>query len=198
MRRSIASLTVVVALLTLLAPTALAGGSGAAQYALNPGWDVFGQPLTMGKVILNSPDTTGKLGVTFVLSGATPNHTYIVGAHFFNGTGVTPLPSDVGSYTSDPGYFGAGWWVDGTVNITRQGTSADVIAYDFGYLTTDAYGNGSVHFNLFPTLGTYAAEFTVRIGPVCNVHYTNPDTAGCPVVFQSGTTFGYGLADFSL
>ena len=73
MRRTIASLTVIAALLTLLAPTALAGGAGAAQYPLYPGWDTFTQPLTMGKVVLNSPDTTGKLGVTFVLSGATPN-----------------------------------------------------------------------------------------------------------------------------
>ncbi len=185
-------------MLALLAPTALAGGSGAAQYPLYPGWDVTTQPLTSGKVILNSPDTTGKLGITFVLSGATPNHTYIVGAHFFNDTTNGATIPDSNGDTADPGYFGAGWWVDGTVNITRQNYNTDDIAYDFGYLTTDAYGNGAVHFNLFPNRNTYAAEFTVRIGPVCDVHSASPDYSGCAVVFQSGTSFGHGLADFSL
>ena len=154
----------------VLAPTVDAGSPGAHSVPLTPGFDIFTDPLTKGKVIWNVPDGQRRLNVTFILSGALPNHEYTVGAHFFNaGTDVN---------------FGHGKNLAGTAGVTRDGVTADVDGWDFGFLLTDSEGDGAAHFNLTPNSGTYHIQFTVRINgaPGC------PEVE-CAVVYRTGFTY---------
>jgi len=150
----------------MIALTVDAAHAGAHSVRLTPGWDIFTDPLTKGKVIWNVPNRHRRLNVTFILDGALPNHEYTVGAHFFNaGTAVN---------------FGDGKHVGGSTS-TRDGVTADVDAWDFGFLLTDSEGDGAAHFNLIPNSGTYSVQFTVRLGgsPGCL------ETA-CEVVYRTG------------
>ena len=120
----------------------------------------FDAPLNNGKVIWYVHDSTqseANLFVVFMLKGAEANHTYLAGIHFFNPTNPAVKP-DVSS-------FAGSYCAEGVV--TRDGVSAYSIGYDFGNLTTDASGNGSVQFNLSVPVGTYYAQFTFRYDPWC-------------------------------
>jgi virginiamycin B lyase len=145
------------------------GDQGAARSPLTPGWDIFSGPLTKGSVVWNVPDGQRRLNVTFILNGALPDHQYTVGAHFFQaGTDVD---------------FGAGKHIGGGT-ITRDGVTADVDGWDFGFLLTDSEGDGSAHFNLVPNSGTYHVQFTVRIGGAPGCFVTD-----CRVVYRTGYPF---------
>ena len=159
----------------LIAPTADAGNQGAAKSPLTPGWDIFSDPLTNGSVVWNVPDGQRRLNVTFILNGALPDHQYTVGAHFFQaGTNVD---------------FGAGKDIGGGT-ITRDGVTADVDGWDFGFLSTDSQGDGSAHVNLVPNSGTYHVQFTVRIGGAPGCFVTD-----CSVVYRTGYPFSVNTED---
>jgi hypothetical protein len=152
----------------VIEPTADASPASAAHSAaLTPGWDVFSDPLTKGKVVWNVPDRKRRLNVTFILDGALPSHEYTVGAHFFNaGTDAN---------------FGAGKHVGASAGDTRDGVTAAVDAWDFGVLVTDSGGDGAAHFRLIPNPGTYHVQFTVRIGGAPGCPETN-----CEVAYRTG------------
>ena len=178
MRTAAVGLGAFVLLLAMHTPPAVA--SEPTQYGLYHGWDRSSEPLTSGQVVVTTSPITGELDISYVLKGAEANHTYIVGAHFFND----------GTSDDATGYFGAGWYLDGWVMLSRQGHSAWILARDFGTLTTDAAGDGTAAFILFPHTGTYHLEFTVRIGPVCVL---GGDVSGCDAVFQTGSAYSIGL-----
>jgi hypothetical protein len=147
---------------------------------LSPGWDVFSEPLSNGKVQWTVLDN-GKLQVIFELIGASPNHRYIAGVHFFDPGGLGQMP--------------AVCQFDGTkIECDRGPISRDDItatglgAWDFGYLDTNEYGYGKAQYTLSPPPGTYYAQFTVRIGDQCNPSIGA--TGGCAVVYRTGTKIG--------
>jgi hypothetical protein len=161
------------------------GSTQTNESTLSPGWDNFNQPLSSGKVLWTILDN-GTLQVNFEVNGASPNHRYLAGAHFF-----------------DPGGFGK--WPEvchfGGTKIscdrgpqTREGVTATVIgAWDFGILETNKNGYGKAQFTLSPFAGTYYVQFTVRMGDQCNP--ATGQTSGCAVVYRTGTKFGQGLED---
>jgi hypothetical protein len=161
--------------------TFTANKTSAESTFLKPGWDDFNHPLTNGQVIWNQPES-GLFQVTYVLEGASPNHEYQVGIHLF--LNENPEWDDFGS---------EGWeddirWPDPPpiCRVEDDGVEYCGIlnAWEFGFLTTDEFGNGSVHFNLHPNLGAYEIQFNVR-GGYCDMGF--PD--GCGVVFESGGVY---------
>jgi len=156
--------------------------------ALSKGWDIFGEPLAYGEVAWAILDN-GTLQVSFELSGASPNHLYIVGAHFFDPDGSLNLP----------GVCQFAGWNLGCIRepLTREGSTATLLgAWDFGYLKTDDAGYGKVEFNLAPPQGVYYAQFTVRVGEVCEP--PGGITSGCGVVYRTGNKLGEGFEAISI
>jgi hypothetical protein len=165
-----------VSLVVLTAGLAVAG-SGAEMTFLKQGWDDFSHPLINGKVIWNQP-ASGKFQATYVLEGALPNHAYQVG--------ITLFPNDDNPIWDD---FGSEGWEDNDrirEEICRTEPGGVEIcsilnAWEFGFLITDAFGDGAVHFNLHPKPGRFDIQFHVRVG-TC----TMEDHTGCAVAFESG------------
>jgi hypothetical protein len=171
----ISAILFTVSLVVLTAGLAVAG-SGAEMTFLKQGWDDFSHPLLKGMVIWNQPPL-GMFQVTYILEGALPNHNYQVGIHLF--------PNDDNDYWDD---FGSEGWEDNERNrevVCRWEDNIEYCsplnAWEFGFLTTDAFGDGAVHFNLHPNPGAYEIQFNVRFG-TC----TMEDHTGCGVVFESG------------
>jgi|GEM_PF-1068095 len=156
--------------------------------ALSPGWDTFSEPLSNGKVLWAVFDNRN-LQVIFELNGASPNHKYIVGAHFFDPGGSSNL--------SGACQFG-GWKIGcGRGPLTREGkTVTGIGAWDFGYLETDGTGYGKAQFNLTPPPGIYYVQFTVRIGDKCDP--SGGITSGCAAVYRTGDKCGEGLEVISI
>ncbi|MFC2157548.1 tetratricopeptide repeat protein [Acidobacteriota bacterium] len=152
------------------------------EAALVPGWDIFNVPLQGGKVRWSTSDAGGGQLVfraTFELSGAQPNHSYTVGAHFFEPQGQR-LP--------DVNQFGGLKLGSGRGAITRVGQTATCIGcFDFGKLVTDGKGNGSASFKYTVPAAVYYLHFNVRVGE-CDPG--RGVTAGCGVVFWTGGKFG--------
>ncbi len=153
--------------------------SGAEMTFLKPGWDIFDNPLKKGKVIWNQPKS-GKFQVTYILEGALSNHIYQVGIHLF--------PNDDNDFWDD---FGSEGWEDNPRDreiVCRWDEDVEYCsplnAWEFGFLTTDEFGDGAAHFNLHPKPGVYNIQFNVRIG-TCG---RDPGD-GCGVVFESGGPF---------
>ena len=162
---------------SMIIPFEIKGENNTAHIAdLTSGWDIFGDPLSNGNVSWTALDD-GKLLISFELSGAQPNHKYIVGAHFFD-------PSDLSKFP-EVEQFG-GWRLPSYGIYTREGNSANTDGWDFGYLITDGNGDGKAQFVLAPSRGIYYVQFTVRIGPVC----IEGDTSGCGAVYRTGEKFG--------
>ena len=148
---------------------------------LTRGWDIFNEPLSHGEVdwrIIGNKT----FEVSFHLKGARPNHTYTVGAHFFN-------PNDLRENFAVNGFIGYTLGNKAT-NVAREGNSAYVFGYDFGRLATDSQGNGNANFigNIPP--GEYSLQFTVRIG---ECFPSKGITSGCGAVYRSGIRFAEKL-----
>lgn len=156
--------------------------------ALSPGWDIFSEPLSNGAVLWTVSDNRN-LQVNFELNGASPNHKYIVGAHFFDPGGSSNLPNVC--------QFG-GWKIGCDRGpLTREGKTATLIGcWDFGYLETDGTGYGKAQFNLTPPPGIYYVQFTVRIGDKCDP--SGGITSGCGAVYRTGDKCGEGLEVISI
>ena len=123
----------------------------------------------------------GKLEVIFRLNGASPNHRYIAGAHFYDPEGSTQLPAVC--------QFGGTKITCNREYQTREGATATIVgSWDFGYLETNGNGYGKSQFTLSPPADTYFAQFTLRIGDQCNP--ANGSTSGCAVVYRTGTKMG--------
>jgi len=173
MRRPLRLLLAVVSSASLVVLTAGFQTPGAKQIFLKQGFDDFSHTLSMGKVIWNQPQS-GLLQVTYVLEGARPYHTYQVGIHLY--------PNNDNEFWDD---FGSEGWEDNArtprAYSCREEQCTYLNAWEFGFLTTDGYGDGAAHFNLHPNIGTFRFQFTVRNG-TC----TWEDHSGCGVAFESG------------
>jgi len=148
---------------------------------LTKGWDIFNEPLSDGEVkwqIIGNKT----FEVSFQLKSARPNHTYTVGAHFFN-------PDNLRENFTVNGFIGYTLGNKAGM-VVREGNSAYVFSYDFGRLVTDSQGNGSARFigNIPP--GKYALQYTVRIG---ECFPSKGITSGCGAVFRSGKRFAENL-----
>ena len=161
-------------------------GATTGQAPLTPGWDIFNQPLSFGQVNWSvlSGRTTNNLEVVVHLSGAIPNHEFTVGVHLFN-------PSNPMARTNISGF--GGWPVGGEGVVGRDGKSAFVIAYDFGGLKTNASGDGFARFTLSVPPGTYALQYTLRIGAVNTCLTSRGITHGCACVYRTGNKLGEKL-----
>jgi hypothetical protein len=170
----------------VVACSSLVCGQGYAQThesTLSPGWDDLNEPLSSGKVLWTVLDN-GKLDVTFQLNGASPNHRYIAGVHFFDPGGFGQLPGVC--------KFGGTKISCDRGPLIREGITATVIgAWDFGVLETNGNGYGKAQFTLSPPEGTYHVQFTVRMGDQCNP--AAGQTSNCAVVFRTGTNMGEGF-----
>jgi len=175
----VAAAPVLVSFLVFFPPSAQAR-----EVALSPGWDIFSEPLAIGKVDWNVL-SNGTLKVTFELRGASPNHKYIVGTHFFD-------PGNAGKLRNVC-EFGGGWKVGCERSaLSREGVTATVIGgWDFGYVTTNVSGYGRAQFIMNPPPGTYYIQFTVRIGDQCNP--ATGQTGGCAAVYRTGNKMGQGF-----
>jgi hypothetical protein len=162
--------------------------AGAAQAPLIGGWDIFSAPLTKGKIIYNVHDNGSSeknVLVTCIITGSVPDHSFTVGAHFFDQNDLNSMPRGFGNW-----YVGEGC-------IYRPNATACTVAYDFGTITTDANGDGSAHFNLYAPPGTYGLQFTIRLGVGCGVPGPDgqPNYSGdvCSAVYQTGNSFANGF-----
>jgi hypothetical protein len=153
--------------------------NGANQVALFQGWDIQDWPLNKGKVIWNSPDSTGKLQLTYILNGAKPNLNVQVGLIVVAQAGTQKSTM----FTGDPFGINTGF----NPNVTREGQTISATTWDIGYIQTDEYGDGSVHFNIYPNPGEYNVQFFIRKG---NCLYLPGDRTGCSVTYESGGVFG--------
>ena len=156
--------------------------------ALSLGWDIFSDPLSNGEVLWTVFDNRN-LQVNFELNGASPNHKYIVGSHFFYPDGSSNLPSVC--------QFG-GWKIScDRILLNRDGKTATQIGcWDFGYLETNGTGYGKAQFNLTPPPGIYYVQFNVRIGDQCDP--SGGITSGCAVVYRTGNKYGEGFEVISI
>jgi len=141
-----------------------------------PGWDIFPQ-LTTGSVKYQQPGNSGLFKITYSLTGAEPNQTYVVGFDIFN------LP--------EPGVaaFGVARYTRG--NYTREGVNAtvDVFGITASPFTTDGAGNGTVSVTLdVQTLpaGAYPLQFWwSRLGEY-------------PIFYQTGQKYGIGFETITI
>lgn len=140
------------------------------------GWDIFDKQLdyNTSKVIWKHSRGSSRLVVIYILRGATPNRQYQVGVHIFDS-----CPKAFGQFPSL-----------GPCDLaTREGVTRIVAAIEFGVVTTDSNGNGSLILSVNRIeAGTYEMEFNVRAGVGCNLKGCGP----CDVVFQSPGPFGVG------
>jgi len=156
--------------------------------ALSLGWDIFSEPLSNGEVLWTVFDNRN-LQVNFELNGASPNHKYIVGAHFFDPDDSSNLPCVC--------QFG-GWKIScDRILLNRDGKTATQIGcWDFGYLETNGTGYGKAQFNLTPPPGIYYVQFNVRIGDQCDP--SGGITSGCSAVYRTGNKYGEGFEVISI
>ncbi len=152
----------------------------ATQYPLGPGWDLPSEPLDMGKVIVNAPDSTGKLQLTVIVHGASPSQVYTAILAFWYPVGgpyVIPLPGDqsssfIGSdYTTyhSPFVLSSFGQFPNTYcgNAGRRGFQAAADSFILGTFITDATGAGSFHVNIKPVpAGSYAFQVNIDKGDV--------------------------------
>lgn len=156
------------------------------QSPLTAGWDIFDKPLSYGQVnwmVLNGR-STNNMEVSVHLSGAIPNHEFTVGVHLFNPSNLMSRPNITA--------FG-GWFVGSEGVIGRDGKSAYQIAYDFGGLKTNSSGDGSAKFTITIPPGTYALQYTIRIGAVNSCRTNQGVYHGCSIVYRTGNKFGEKL-----
>jgi hypothetical protein len=168
--------TAILALGLLLAATLPASSK---TQLWSPGWDVFAEPLdaTNSNIKWSLNTTTKILKITFTLKAATPNKLYQVGIHFFN---LCPSP---------PASFGQ-FPLSGCTTITREGVTSQVVAAEFGVVTTDQTGNGVFSVNVGPIAsGTHRASFHARNGAGCNLN-GGGGNGTCAATFRSPAPFG--------
>jgi hypothetical protein len=161
-----------------------AGTTSATTEKWTAGWDNFSEPLdfTHSSITWSVSATTRKLTVTYKLVHATPNKLYQVGVHIF----CSKFPKTFGQFpvqTPTPGTC---------TPITRQGVTRTAIAVEFGVVTTDIHGNGTLTVVVGPIVGTYDLEFDARNGAGCDLTGGAGNTVStCEADFQSpGPTFG--------
>ncbi len=148
-----------------------------ARAALSAGWDKTG-PIREGAVAWTVPGKSSPLHLTVTITGATPNTTYAVGAHFFPADPATcPFSAN----------FGAGTHIQGDCRVARDGITSAVDGWDFGTISTDGRGDGSSEIDLSPQSGTYRLQFTIREGVGC-------PTTNCGVVYRTGTQYSMNAA----
>lgn len=152
------------------------------EAVLTPGWDIFNAPLGEGQVKWSVGAVRNgqrRFTAVFELKGAEPNHSYTVGAHFFEPKGKSAKEVD---------RFG-GWLIgDKRGELSREGvTVTGVGAWDFGILTTDGSGNAVGRYEFPIPAEDYFIQYTVRAGrckPAEGV------TDGCGAVFRTGGKLG--------
>ena len=146
----------------------------------SPGWDVFNEELDYNKSFVDwsQPGSTSNLVIRYHLMGARANWAYQVGVHVFDKCGSA---------------FGQYLRIIPCSYSTRQGTSRNVEAIEFGPVSTDSSGNGARTFVVHDIAsGSYELEFDVRAGVGC------PDSGICNVVFQAPGPFGVGTINISI
>lgn len=141
MNKKLLCSTVVFGLLAISIMPALASNTnpnGAQQILLDHSW---GYPLnsgalipSVGKVVYNVPNHQHKLLVTMILRDAQQTTTYTVGLNIF-GACPTPFGGAVQDYCQH-GY------------VSDNNPTGDIGIYRFGTITTDVFGQGSLHVNL--------------------------------------------------
>jgi hypothetical protein len=115
------------------------------------------------------------LDVSFHFDDADTSRSYQVGIHYF--------PGDFANCLVTFGGISAIACID---DLLRQGTTADVEAFEFGTLTTDGSGDGDFGLSLTGiSADTYDVQFHVREAVGCN---TVPNT--CKVIFQAPGPYG--------
>jgi hypothetical protein len=118
--------------------------------------------------------TLDSLDVTFHFEGADNNRSYQVGIHNFPGNCL-----------SDHATFGNVTQLVCVDDITRQGTTASVEAFEFGTVTTNGTGFAEKTFSITGiTSDTYDVQFHVREGVGCIAG------GNCVVIFQASGPFG--------
>ena len=128
---------------------------------------------------------TGQLSfqATFDLRGATPNHSYTAGAHFFQPAGMSvPLVTQFGTATMIS---------NSLTSSSRDGESTQstlVGGWDFGPLVTDGSGNAHAVFSYTIPNQAYYIQFTIRDG-TCSA---GGGGGGCYVDYRTGGKFGDG------
>jgi hypothetical protein len=157
----------------------IAGRAFAAELPWADGWDKFTEPLNTSTSFVHwslSPENPF-LTVTYQMNGAAPNKLYQVGIHLENCRKTIP---SFGQFSA-LGPCGA---------ITRQGVTRTVLAFEFGVVLADEFGNGSFAVTVGPiAAGAYTLQFTVRNGAGCNVT-GGGGSAVCAVDFQAPNHFG--------
>jgi len=142
----------------------------------------------MGKVIVNAPDSAGKLQLTVIVDGAAPSQVYTVILVFWypiGGPYVIPLSGDQSSASgSDYTTFHAPFILSSfgqfantySGSVGRSGYQASADSFILGTFTTDLTGAGSFHVNIQPVAaGTYAFQININKGDVLGG--TNQGTA---------------------
>ena len=165
------------------APAQVAEAPAVTAQHWTAGWDNFSEPLNFSRsnITWSVNSTTRKLTVIFKLVSATASKLYQVGVHIF----CTTFPATFGQF---PVAGGAG----SCPAITRQGVTETIKAVEFGVVTTDIHGNGSLTVVVGPIAsGSYNLEFDARDGAGCNLIGGAGNGSDCNVDFQSpGPTFG--------
>ena len=143
------------------------------------GWDIFNEPLDLGKSTVKWTPGTHKLTVVYKLVKARPSKLYQVALNFFCDT----FPAKFGQFPVDLG--------GGTCpSLTRQGVTKTIAEVEVGVVTTDANGNGQFTVAITGVApGTYQVEFYVRDGAGCNL-IGGGGNSGCSADFQSPGPFG--------
>ena len=143
------------------------------------GWDIFNEPLNLTKSTVKWTPGTHKLTVVYKLVAARPSKLYQVSLNFFCST----FPANFGQFPVDAG--------GGTCfTLTRQGVTKTAAEVEFGVVTTDSHGNGTISVAITGIApGTYQVEFYVRDGAGCNLN-GGGGNSGCSVDFQSPGPWG--------
>jgi hypothetical protein len=155
------------------------------EVSFQNGWDFcfnnscdfgnFDESLDLGNSYVSYTNkTSDSLDVTFHFEGADNNRSYQVGIHNF--------PGDVSNCHANFGNIPQLVCLD---DLTRQGTTADVEAFEFGTVTTNGTGYADTSFSITGIASdTYDVQFHVREGVGCIVG------GHCAVIFQAPGPFG--------
>lgn len=167
--------------LLLLASTAFAT---ATTLKWTAGWDNSNEPLnySKSKISYSVNSATKKLSVKFTLVGARSSKLYQVAVAIF----CTTFPPTFGQFPND--LAGGG----NCVSATRQGVTRTLTSVEFGVVTTDIHGNGSLAVVVGPVApGTYEVEFFGRDGAGCFLSGGAGQGSDCLGDFQSpGPIYG--------
>jgi len=153
---------------------------------LSPGWDIFNGPISSGSVSWNVVGDI--LKVEFEVSGAQPNHKYVLMATFFDPDSNTKLQDidQIPSWTK----YGAS--VAPRFDCCREGLCASGPGeITFGYMNTNSNGDGTSQFDFKMPTGIYYTQFSIRIGGEC--WPGKGDYSGCGVVYRTGNKYGDGF-----